>query len=163
MPITLPLGGRWEVGGQAFGATAFGPLLQHGDLQIGETTFTEELAVAFFGRPGGHDSASRNRDNIVRVLGYVSVSEQREGGGLAGTMTTGAIFVNDGSDMFAEGERFIRKGRSIGSGRFSSALPERTGYGESQNRDRTENPARGIRMSFLVRLRVRLLFPAHGC
>ena len=73
-----------------------------------------EIAEAVFRQPRGHVAAACDGRDLARVLLDLRIGCERERAGAARVVATGAVLINDGSDVAGEGDGGALRGGKCG-------------------------------------------------
>ena len=106
------------------------PLLDERDLVGGEAALIAIRGPARLGLPGRHVARLRHGGDGARVGAHVVVGQQGERRHLAGTVALGAVAVDDGRDVFVEGDG-LRAADARGGGKQENRPQVSKQVGES--------------------------------
>lgn len=101
-PAGVKLGGLWLFGRVAFGRALFDPVLDEGNLVVGEAAIIEKREGGGSGFPRRHYATTGDLGDGGGFAGDVVVGKERERGGFARTVTGGTVLVNDWGDVVVE-------------------------------------------------------------
>ena len=94
--------------------------------QDGELAAFNQQLVAGLWQPGRHNLLPRDLSDLLAVPANFLPGDKIARGGLTRPMTPRALFIDDGSNIFAEGNRASRP-RMIGQPRFGTVRPKQQG------------------------------------
>jgi len=94
-----------QIGGGTFERALIRPLLERGDLGIGEMTRALEFAETGFGFPRRHEAVLRHAHDLLGALPHVVEVHQRKWCDFTFVVAGGAVLEDKGGDVLVESDR----------------------------------------------------------